>query len=48
MADIYTDGDEKEVERDMYAVISCFRGFHDRYGYGKWENHLKNSSVIFS
>jgi len=22
---IYTDGDEKEVERNMYAAISCFR-----------------------
>ena len=41
MVDIYTDGDDNEVERDMYAAIPCFWGSHDRYGYEKWENYLK-------
>ena len=32
---IYTDGDEKEVEKDMYATLSYFRGSNDQYGYEK-------------
>jgi len=32
---IYTDGDEKEVERDMYAALSYFRDYDDQYGYEK-------------
>jgi len=38
---IYTDGDEKKVERDMYAAIPCFRGSHDRDGYEKWESNFE-------
>ena len=45
MADTYTYGDKKEVERDMYAAILCFRGSDDHYGYEKWENNLE---VLFS
>ena len=30
---IYTGGDEKEVERDMYAILSYFRGSNDQDGY---------------
>jgi len=30
---ICTDGDDKEVERDMYAAISYFWDFNDRCGY---------------
>ena len=36
---IYIDGDEKEVERGMYAAISCFRGSHNRDGYEKRESN---------
>jgi len=32
---IYSDGDEKEVERDMYATLSYFRGSNDHNGYEK-------------
>ena len=39
---IYTDGDEKEVERDMYATLSYFRGFNDQDGCEKWENQLEH------
>ena len=35
VANIYTDGDEKKVERDMYAAISYFRGSTDLDGYEK-------------
>jgi len=38
---IYTDGDDKKVERDMYAAIPYFQGSHNRYGYEKWENHFE-------
>ena len=30
---IHTDGDEKEVEWDMYTTLSYFQGSHDHYGY---------------
>ena len=33
---IYTDGDEKEVERDMYAALLYSWGYHD--GYEKLES----------
>jgi len=45
---IYTDGDEKEVERDMNAALPYFRGFYDRDGYKKWENHLEDFFRYFS
>jgi len=32
---IYTDRDEKEVERDMYTAPPYFRGFYDQDGYEK-------------
>jgi len=32
---INTEGDEKQVERDMYAVLSYFRGSNDHDGYEK-------------
>jgi len=38
---IYTDGDEKEVERDIYAALSYFRGSNDHIGYEEWESSLK-------
>ena len=38
---IYTEGDEKEVERNMYAVLSYFRDSDDHYGYEKWESNLE-------
>ena len=34
-----TDGDDKEVERDIYAY---FRGSYDHYGYKYWESQLEN------
>jgi len=45
---IYTDGDPKEVERDMHVSISYFRGSYDHYGYEKWENHLEKFFNYFS
>ena len=36
----YTDGDDKEVERDMYEAIPCFQDSHDRYGY-ELENYFE-------
>ena len=42
---INTDVDDKDVERDMYAVISYFRGSNDHIGYEKWENDFEE---IFS
>ena len=38
---IYTDGDEKKVERDMYVALLCFRGSNDHIGYEEWENILE-------
>ena len=38
---IYTNGDNKEVERDMYAAISYFRGSNDHNGYEKQKDHLE-------
>jgi len=40
---IYTGGDEKEMERDMYAALSYFRESH--VAYEKWKNNLEE---IFS
>jgi len=31
----YTDGDEKEVESNMYATFPYFRSFYDLDGYEK-------------
>ena len=45
---IYTDGDEKEIERDMYAALSYFRSFYDQDGYEKWKNHLEDFFRHFS
>jgi len=45
---IYTDGDEKEIERDMYAALSYFWSFYHQHGYEKWENHLENFFKYFS
>ena len=42
-----TDGDEKEVECDMYAIILCFRGSDDQYGYEKWESNLETFFSYF-
>ena len=30
---IHTDGDEKEVERDMYAALPYFQSSNDHNGY---------------
>ena len=43
---IYNDGDEKKVEWDMYAAMSCFRGSHDRDGYEKSESNLEAFSYF--
>ena len=45
---IYTDGDENEVEKDMYAALPYFRDFYDQDGYEKCENHLENFFRYFS
>ena len=45
---INTDADEKEVEHDMYTIVSHFWGSHDRYGYKEWENHLEEFFSYFS
>jgi len=38
---MYNDGDEKEMERDMYMTFSYFRGSDDQYEYEKWESNLE-------
>jgi len=38
---INTEADDKEVKRDVYAALSCFRGSDDQYEYEKWESNLK-------
>jgi len=45
---IYTDGDDKEVERDMYAAIPYIRGSNDHDGYEKWKDHLEDFFNYFS
>ena len=45
---IYIDGDEKEIERDMYAAFPYFRGPNDHDGYEKWKNQLDNFLRYFS
>ena len=32
---IYTDGDDKEIEQDMYAAISYFQASNDHARYEK-------------
>ena len=44
---IYTDSDEKEVERDMYAALLYFRGSNDHDGYEKWEPTWKFVQIFF-
>ena len=44
---IHTNGDEKEVERDMYAALPYFQSSNDHYGYEKWENNLKDFFSYF-
>jgi len=38
---IYTDCDDKEVERSMFVVVPYFRGAYDCYGYEDWEMNLE-------
>jgi len=45
---MYTDGDEKDVEGDMYAALLYFRDFYDQNGYEKWENYFENFFRYFS
>ena len=37
----YTDGDEKEVEQDVYAAIPYFRDSHDHDEYENWKRNLE-------
>ena len=43
----YTDCDDKEVERDMFAAVSYFRGSYNRYGYEYQESQLRNFFSYF-
>ena len=45
---INIDGDEKEVERDMFTIVMHFWSSSDRYGYEEWENHLEDFFSYFS
>jgi len=45
---IYTDGDDKKVERDMYAAITYFQDFNDHDGYKERTNHLEYLFSYFS
>ena len=45
---IYTNGDEKEAERDMYPALLYFRSSNDQDWYEKRENHLENFFMCFS
>ena len=40
-------GDDKEIKRDMYAVVPYFWGSYDRYGYGYWESQLEDFFSYF-
>ena len=44
----YTDGDDKEVERDMHAIIPYFRDSKDYDEYEKWEDRLEDFFSFFS
>ena len=44
---INTEADDKKVERDMYATLTCFQGFDDQYGYEKWESNLEDFFSYF-
>ena len=37
----YTDCDDKEVERSMFAAVFYFRGAYDRYGYEDWKRNIE-------
>ena len=45
---IYTNGDKKEVERNMYAVLPYFRSSNNLDGYETWENQLEDFFRYFS
>jgi len=45
---ICTDGDDKEVEWDMYVTISYFQCFNDCYEYKDWESQLEDLCSYFS
>ena len=45
---IYIYGDEKEVERDIYAALAYFWDFSDQDGYEKWENQIEELFGYFS
>jgi len=44
---IYTDCDDKEVERDMYAAVPYFQGSYNRYRYEYWESQLEDFFSYF-
>lgn len=39
---MYTDGDARQVEHDMYDFVSNFQSFSDRYNYEDWKSYLKD------
>ena len=43
---IYIDGDEKELERDMYVALPYFLNFNDHDGYEYWKSQLEFFSDI--
>ena len=45
---IHINGDPKEVERKMYAVILTFWSFYDRYGYEDLESNLETFFNYFA
>ena len=38
---IYTDCNDKESERSMFAAVPYFRGAYDCYDYEDWESNLE-------
>ena len=44
---IYTNGHEKDVERDMYAALPYFRDSNDHDGYEKWKKSTWRFFQIF-
>jgi len=44
---INTDADEKKVERDMYAALTCFRGSNDHIGHAEWERKFETFFSYF-
>lgn len=44
---INTNGDPKQIERDIYDIILYYHSFNNPYGYKDWKSILNISSITF-